>query len=226
MTSPGMDPHLVSPNNHLWRVASRGNALRFSQIDPFEANSPKAGNRFDVPGGGVLYASTEARGCFAETLARLRPSPAMRGLDFSSDPHHMQPGSIARDWRLQRRKYELEMGDPLPFVDVEHEETRAWMTDLMGPDLERYQVQAIDVHDIRGSNRLLTREIARRIYISTDEEGEALYSGIRYVSKLGDYECWAIFDGTPVDEFAAHPIEFNDPEMTHIVDLYGLTMHR
>lgn len=42
----------------------------------------------------------------------------------------------------------------------------------MGTDLERFDIDAIDVDDIRGKDRLLTREIARRIYTATDDDGE------------------------------------------------------
>ncbi len=150
----------------------------------------------------------------------------MLRLNFSADPHHMPAGSIARDWRLQRRKYELQLIDPLPFVDVEHRDTRTWMSRRMGADLERFDIDAIDVDDIRGKDRLLTREIARRIYTATDDDGEPLYSGIRYVSRLGDYECWAIFDGTEVETYATHSIEHDDPDLQRIAQEYSLTLHR
>jgi hypothetical protein len=45
--------------------------LRLAWIDPITAEGPH-GNRYDVPGGGVLCASTQVHGCFAETLARYR----------------------------------------------------------------------------------------------------------------------------------------------------------
>lgn len=221
-----LEPRLIDAPSVLSRVASLGNALRFSWIDPFQAESLTAGNRFDVPGGGVLYASTEVEGAYAETLARLRPSPAMLKLDFSSDPHHMRPGNVARDWRLQRRKYDLALEDPLPFVDVEHKETRAWLTHLMAADLERFGIDAIDVDDIRGKNRLLTREVAKRIYTSVDGTGSPRFSGIRYMSRIADYECWAIFDGTEVMVAASRSIEHTDRALLDVARRYGLTIHR
>ncbi len=150
----------------------------------------------------------------------------MLKLDFTSDPHHMRPGSVPRDWRLQRRRYELVVVDPLPFVDVEHKETRAWLTHLMGADLERFGTEAIDVDDIRGKNRLLTREIAKRIYTAVDEEGMPRFSGIRYMSRIAEYECWAIFDGTEVLEHAAHSIEHTDPVLLDVARRFGLTIYR
>lgn len=36
------------------------------------------------------------------------------------------------------------------------------------------------------------------MYSQSDPTGEPLYSGIRYVSRLNNEECWAIFDGTGV----------------------------
>ncbi|WP_155852976.1 hypothetical protein [Arthrobacter sp. H14] len=46
------------------------------------------------------------------------------------------------------------------------------------------------------------------------------------MSRLGDYECWAIFDGTQVEQYAAHPIEHDDENMERIVQEYRLSMHR
>ncbi len=54
------------------RPTRRG--TQFSEIDPVDALSGNAGNRFDVVGGGVLYASTDIEGCYREVLARLAMS--------------------------------------------------------------------------------------------------------------------------------------------------------
>lgn len=99
----GARPHLVAAPDVLWRVARLGMGTRFSQIDPADALSHNAGNRFDVAGGGVLYASTEIEGCYREVLARLRPAPGMVDLD-EDGAGFMGAGQVAASWRENRRR--------------------------------------------------------------------------------------------------------------------------
>ena len=55
------EPRLVDAPEILWRLERATTPLlRFSRICPADAERP-CGNRFDVPGGGVLYAATEPR---------------------------------------------------------------------------------------------------------------------------------------------------------------------
>lgn len=119
------EPHLLAAPDTVWRVARLGKGTQFSEIDPVDALSLNAGNRFDVVGGGVLYASTLLEGCYREVLARLRPAPGMADLD-EDDDRHMRAGNVAASWRENRRRFALGLPDALPFVDVEHQDT--WNT--------------------------------------------------------------------------------------------------
>lgn len=80
----------VPPPPALCRVARTDGATRFSRISPADNRSAKAGNRYDVVGGGVLYGADLVETCFRETLARLRPTPRMRQLLQEADPD--EPG--------------------------------------------------------------------------------------------------------------------------------------
>ncbi|MGC5629553.1 RES family NAD+ phosphorylase [Georgenia sp. Z1344] len=215
-------PRTVEAPDRIWRVARLGKGTEFSFIDPAEALSPHAGNRFDVVGGGVLYAATDIEGCYREVLARLRPSPAM--VELAEDGgEHMRPGSIAADWRQTRRRFELATPAALPFVDVEHQDT--WNVldrDLVLPA----GVEHLDVGHVRGADRLLTRAIASWAYAQADDDGDPLYSGLRYMSRTGDFECWAIFDGTPVvDAAPAGEIALDDPALARVASAFRLTMN-
>lgn len=119
------EPHLVAAPDTVWRAARLGKGAQFSEIDPVDALSLNAGNRFDVVGGGVLYASTLLEGCYREVLGRLRPAPGMADLD-EDDHRHMRAGNVAASWRENRRRFALGLPDALPFVDVEHQDT--WNT--------------------------------------------------------------------------------------------------
>lgn len=209
----------------LWRIATTDNDLRFAEIDPITAAGPR-GNRYDVPGGGVLYASSVVRGCFAETLVRYRvdlSSPV--AIAAAKDTCFMPPGSIPTSWREARRKYKLDVVDPLPFVDIEHEDTRSVMERELVLVLARFDVDHLDVPTVRGADRRLTRALAEWAYTRTDEEGKPLYSGIRYMSKHGDYECWAIFAGTKVELRAAESIEKSDIDLRAVANTFNLTIH-
>jgi len=58
-------------------------------------------------------------------------------------------------------------------------------------------------------------------YAAADADGP-LYSGIRYLSRLGEHECWAVFEGTPIVELQRATIELTNPDFAAIVDEFGL----
>ncbi|WP_415079137.1 RES domain-containing protein [Microbacterium sp.] len=93
-----VEPRLVEAPRELWRVGRRPEPLNFSRISPTDAQNRAGGNRFDVPGGGVLYAATHPDGAFAETLARFRPTAAIRALPREADEHFMEVGAVPADW--------------------------------------------------------------------------------------------------------------------------------
>lgn len=222
MTRP--QPHLVQASPLMWRVARLGGGTRFSEIDPADALSPRAGNRFDVSGGGVLYTATDLEGCYREVLARMRVSPAVAHLDEDYGGF-MRSGNISASWRENRRIFTIAPVNPLPFVDVEHQATwNAIQHDMpLPPGIEE---DHLDVSHVRGSNRLLTRSIALWAYSRSDAEGYPLYSGIRYVSRTGDFECWAVFDGTKVEEIAPpEEVTLQDKDLQRVATDFRLTFH-
>jgi len=70
------------------------------------------------------------------------------------------------------------------------------------------------------------RAIAEWTYARLDDDGDGMYSGIRYMSRHGDYECCAVFAGTPVAE-ASPPraIEANDADLLKVAREFGLTIN-
>lgn len=45
------------------------------------------------------------------------------------------------------------------------------------------------------------------------------------MSKHGEYECWAIFDGTEVELTNSEAIETTDSDMRAVADVFKLTIH-
>ncbi|WP_139256601.1 RES domain-containing protein [Herbiconiux ginsengi] len=74
-------PHLLSS------VERADPPLRFSRLNPVDALNARAGNRFDVPGAGVLYGATAAAGAYAETLAGFRRKASIQ---------HASPAPVSR----------------------------------------------------------------------------------------------------------------------------------
>ena len=216
-------PATVPANSTYFRVARSDQPLAFSSIGPTDAQLSLAGNRFDVVGGGVLYLGTTARGCYAETLARFRPSAKVRAA-VGDEPGFLMCGGIPADWRARRLEVQVDLPDALLFVDVEAPQTHTYLTAAMAPVLAGLGVDALDVGLVRGRNRLITRAIAAWAYSAADRDGAPLYSGLRYLSRLGEEECWAVFDGTAVEERARSPIQRNNPDLDLVSQSFGLTV--
>lgn len=212
----------------VYRVARLDDPMRFSTIDPADALLPGAGNRFDVPGGGVLYAASSVGSCFGETLSRFRPSATMRSR-LADDPEaarFMGVGQVPRDWRLKRVVVTIDVVDALPFLDVEDSVTQEGLSNLLAGELSTlgYE-QSLDISDVRGRDRRLSRAIARWAYTAQTDEGEYRFSGIRYVSRLADaWECWAIFDGTSVveDPQRRQSVASDNPDLLAVAGEWGL----
>ena len=223
MSVPGLT--LVVPPERLWRIGRRDDPLRFARISQTDATLPRAGNRFDVPGGGVLYAATTIQGCFAETLARFRPSPAVAAA-VREDPGYMDPGGIPAAWREDRRLVSFALAAPLPFVDIDNTSTLLALGPQLHGELAALGVDELDRGSVYSANRRLTRVLASWLYSRTDDDGQPRYGGIRYESRLGrQWECWAIFDGALLTTSTVTPIDSRNSALMAIADQYGLTPH-
>jgi RES domain len=217
----------VDPPDFVLRVARVDSSLRFSRITPADSRSDKAGNRYDVVGGGVLYGADELQTCYRETLARFRPSPRIYELLREPDPeepHFMVCGGVPQDWRLNRRIYRLALENALPFVDVESPETLAILEAELAPALVRLgYTKNLDLSDLRNRDRRLSRAMAEWAYTAQNEAGDALYSGIRYCSRVDESKvCWAVFEGTTIFEASYRAIELTDEVLQEVARIWRL----
>lgn len=218
-----IEPATATPPPVIYRVARSRGLLDFSTITPGDAALAKAGNRFDVVGGQVLYAGTSLEACYAETLARFRPTPRIRAL-LKDEEGFMAVGGIPQDWRLQRRIATLGIEDALPFLDVEDPATQEFLSEELALELVALGYNdPLDLAAICNQDRRLSRAIARYAFTAADPDGEPTYSGIRYMSRIAsDWECWAIFGGTTVELLDTQTIELTDPDLQKIAKLWNL----
>lgn len=218
---------VVMPPEVLFRVERLSPALRFSRIDEATAALDGAGNRFDVLGSGVLYAASTAQAALAETAAHFRVSATLLELleaagASASDSRRPSLGAAWRDARVIRS---LCLADPLPFVDIEDARTHVVLTERARPLLKDLGVPHLDVPTVRGRSRLLTRGLATWARSATDDTGDPLYGGIRYLSKLSnDYECWAIFEGARLDVCDERRITRTDADLLAVADRHGILL--
>jgi hypothetical protein len=218
-------PALIeAPSEPLWRVERESPALRFSRINSVDAAQDRAGNRFDVPGAGVLYGATLAQGAFAETLAHFRPSATLLAKLKATGGPVPEVGIVPASWREDRLLRRFVFDKPLPFVDIESPVTHTYLATNAPELLAARGLSALDVSDVRGPSRLLPRSIAGWLYSRTDDHGSPLYAGIRYVSRLGDYECWAIFEGTAVRVTGEESIKASSHTLQEVATIYALTI--
>lgn len=123
---------------------------------------------------------------------------------------------------LARRVFSFSLAASVPFVDVESQQTWTVLDGVLARQLDA----PIDVAAVRWPNRPLTRAIAYWAYTQVDDDGDGLYAGIRYMSRLGDYECWAVFDGADVEDSAPpRAVESTDPVLQRVAKAFDLTLH-
>jgi hypothetical protein len=117
---------------------------------------------------------------------------------------------------------------PLPFADLANTDTLAELnthSDLMA-GLALFGVDEIDLGELAGKDRRVTRYIAESLAAMRDEQNLPRFSGVRYLSRLGEgLECWGLFEGTVFDVVERRAIERNSPELIRVATRYGITVH-
>lgn len=220
-------PVLVEPPIEMYRVERSESALKFSRIRADVSGRDNEGNRFDVPGAGVLYAATTAQGALAEVTAPFRLSASVRQLmaEAGATAEELEAPALDASWRAPRVIRTIRSRDALPFLDIEAAATHTYLTERARTILISLSVPTLDVATVRGPSRLLTRGLATWIYQAVDDTGDPLYGGIRYLSRLStDYECWAIFDETPVELVSERRITLDDPDLVAIAERHGIVL--
>lgn len=131
-------------------------------------------------------------------------------------------GGVPADWRARRVRATLRVEDPLPFLNVEEPATHELLTTEIASQLSQFEVDVLDVSHVRGRDRRVTRAIASWAYHAVDDDDQPIFSGIRYVSRLGDWECWAIFDGSQIVEVEQAVIQATDADLKKIAEMFRL----
>jgi len=223
------------PKDGVYRIARKSSLLKipgavppkdFSNISKEDFNSQQ-GNRFDLTDEGILYCASEIKGSLMEVLAkfRVRKELGNRLRELNSE-NFMAPGSVPAAWRMDRQIWKVTCQNPLYFFDLSSSESFSYLDANVGDLLlEAGLNEKLDVSIVRGSNRNFTRIISDWVSKAVDEKGDYLYSGIRYLSRHGEYECWAIFEKSdPILESISYISEASE-EVLDVAKTYGLKIY-
>lgn len=219
---------VAPPASGVWRIARGQDPLAWPP--PSTPESPRTGNRFDSPDAtfSVLYFGTTLQACFGETLARFRPTPALADLvrDEWDDMGVMAAGQLAADWRHRRSAVRADMPADARFLDVDNGRTLDALRDDLLPALVTFGFKDLDLGMVRGPDRRVTRLLAAWAYQALNTDGVHRFAGIRYRSRLDNgWECWAVFDRTPVRALQLKAIAVDDPDLKAITRRWGIRAH-
>lgn len=176
--------------------------------DPSE--DPNAWGRFDTRDGRTLYVAQPQRCAFQEILAPLRrrlgtvdslaKDAQFLGLDADemaqivegewAERGHMRPGHLPAGWRFERLLYEFQNSAEGWWVDVEHADTIAAMSEGLAAQLAALGVASVDRSLLLGSDRQVTVAIASWARQLRLDDGSGPL-GITWQSKHGAGRCWA-----------------------------------
>lgn len=184
-----------APPEGVWRIGRGPTPLATRRPPPLSLTVSPSGNRFDSPSGsfGVLYFGSSLEGCYGETLARFRPSPAVIAAvgDEWANLNFMDFGAVPAEWRQRRSAVKVTLPPESIFLDVEAAETQQYLRDELAGGLAALGHSDLDVSTVRGPDRRVTRMIAEWTAVQSDEDGNPYYAGM--LSRLNtEWECWAV----------------------------------
>ena len=180
-------------------------------------NDGTFGNRFDDPEGSyrVLYASSQRLSCFAETLARFRPSlDVLAGLDEIEGPNDFLPFNVENWVRNRRVGTASARGN---FADIY---ANGWVSALrmeLAAEAVRLGLGEIDASALQASEpRRLTQEASLRVrWRGLD--------GIYYRSRFGhSLENWALFEPWQLTAGEPEEISKDDPDLLEILHRFAI----
>lgn len=178
----------MTSTTRVWRLGHASAPLQFTPRELCSWN-----HRFDDPRRAyrTLYVSEAPITCLREVLADLRPN-AEAIAEFSAlfgDSDELMAGTVSQGFREKHVLAEARLA-PIDgqFVDVEEPATRERLKWALAPLLRDLGLQQLDLGEVRGNLRTLTKAISRHFY----DQGS---HGLSFRSKLDDGRCWVCFEG-------------------------------
>lgn len=194
--------------------------------DPLTWPPPNPDGRYSDPRGvfRVLYAASERRAAFLETLQSYRP--ALRDLALLGRAYPVEtpdlpfPIGVVPPQYFAKRIAALRLDRRQRWLDVRSPRTHAFLRRELAADLvDAGYLGPFNFGELIGTDHRITRIVAGWAY-------DAGYAGIAYPSTHDDrLTCWAIFDRAsllPVGR--PQPIQRSDRELVAALELFGLDL--
>ena len=219
---------------------------------PWEAAADDGtfGSRFDDPSKllglseterfRIVYCATRRAAALGETMAGFLPPLRYLAKELQADdpeviharaaslvdPKHPRHGLVPESWRVGRHLGRTVVDPASRFVDIAAGASVNHLRSALAAEAVRLGLPDFDLSSVTGPQRRLTQACARYVYDQTDEAGQPIYAGIRYVSRLNPaWECWAIFhDRLRHTPAFAETIFPDDPGLLEAAALLGLTI--
>ncbi|AJT67470.1 RES domain-containing protein [Streptomyces chattanoogensis] len=217
---------IAAPPRGVWRLGRSEDPLQYNRLE-LETSLGSSAGRFSLPNFGMLYCCSELTGCYAEGLAPFRVQPVIRALldDETAAPALMKPGHLPSSWREHRILVRLLPHKEARFLDVDCEATRAVLAKELHSELAAWGLSGPLTDDhIHGRDRRIARQIAAWTVAQRNAAGHMLAQGITYHSGYGGRRCWAILNGTDLEEAERRPVLAESVELQEVAKEYGLTV--
>jgi len=111
---------------------------------------------------------------------------------------------------------------PYAFLDIASPRSHATLTRVLAQPLSALGVDNLDTNVVSGRDRRITRLIAAWA-LEPDVDGLEL-AGVRYISRLGEWECWAVREDALIEITETHPVTRDIPELQHVATQWDLTV--
>lgn len=216
-----------APEDGVWRLGRAREPVIYNQVAPETIKGAGAG-RFSLYSYGMLYCASTPAGCYAEALAPFRVDPLVRGMmddALAGGTGRMAVGDLPSSWRAERILVRLVPPPQARFLDVESEQTRLVLADVLKDELGELGVHgALEDEHIHGRDRRVSRQIAAWAVAQRNDDGHQLIQGIAYRSGYGRRQCWAILRDTELKEEERRPVRLEDVDLHDVAREYGLTV--
>jgi hypothetical protein len=169
----------------------------------------------------VLYAASQRRGAFVETLAQFRPLlAAVARLEAVVGADQPLPrGAVPSDWYQRHAVVRLRVTPGQRWLDLRAPATREVLRAELAATLLTLGFSDLDLGHVLGPAQAVTQAISCWAH----QHG---YAGLAYTSRLdAKLTLWALFEGAAFASIGEpDPITPDDPDLAATARLYGLVV--
>lgn len=185
----------------------------------------------------VLYCCETPTASFLESLATLRenittideiPQTILMDIEEQLDSNRLLSrarSAVSDRWKSERLLTSVRMESDVPLFDLANPGAIQLLRERMSLTLIYLKLSDLDFSHVFSDNRDLTRAISRWIWSLTNEDGDPLFSGIRYRSRFDpECICLALYEGRfSIDgDIATQPITSETPGLAEAASILRL----